>query len=96
MPPMVIGLVTASISIPEAHSLKDKRSVLRSLKDRILNKMNVSVAEVGKQDAWQYSELAFVTVAAEHDVVQSRMSDLSEILRANPRYVLVTLHTEFL
>ena len=96
MPPMVIGLVTASISIPEAQSLKDKRSVLRSLKDRILNKMNVSVAEVGKQDAWQYSELAFVTVAAEQDVVQSRMSDLSEILRSNPRYVLLTVHTELI
>ena len=96
MPPMVIGLVTASISIPEAQSLKDKRSVLRSLKDRILNKMNVSVAEVGKQDAWQYSEMAFVTVAAEQDVVQSRMSDLSEILRSNPRYVLLSLHTELI
>ena len=93
---MVIGLVTASISIPEAHSLKDKRSVLRSLKDRVLNKMNVSVAEVGKQDAWQFSDLAFVTVAAEASVVQSRMSEISEVLRSNPRYVLLTVHTEMI
>jgi len=93
---MVIGLVTASISIPEAHSLKDKRSVLRSLKDRVLNKMNVSVAEVGKQDAWQFSDLAFVTVAAEASVVQSRMSEISEFLRSNPRYVLLTVHTEMI
>jgi len=93
---MVIGVVTANISIPDAHSLKDKRSVVRSLKDRILHKMNVSVAEVGRQDAWQYAELAFVTVAANSTLVQSRISDLSRFLRGNPRYVLLDLHTEML
>ena len=93
---MIIGLVTATISIPESRSLKDKRSVLRSLKDRVLNKMNVSVAEVGRQDTWQFSELAFVTVAAESSIVQSRISDISSFLRSTPRFVLVDLHTEML
>jgi len=58
--------------------------------------MNVSVAEVGRQDAWQYAELAFVTVAANSTLVQSRISDLSRFLRGNPRYVLLDLHTEML
>ena len=93
---MVIGVVTASISIPEARSLKDKRSVLRSLKDRILNKMNVSVAEVGRQDAWQFSELAFVTVAATSEIVQTRLSELSEFLRSTPRYNVIDIHTEMI
>jgi uncharacterized protein YlxP (DUF503 family) len=93
---MIIGLVTASVSIPEAHSLKDKRSVLKSMKDRILNRKNVSVGEVGKQDSWQLAELAFVTVAADSTTVQSRISELSTVLRSNPRCVLLTLHTEFL
>jgi hypothetical protein len=93
---MVIGLVTASISIPEAQSLKDKRSVLRSLKDRVLNQMNVSVAEVGRQDSWQYSELAFVTVAAEAAIVESRMADISTFMRGTPRFVLLSIHNELL
>jgi len=93
---MVIGLVTASISIPEAQSLKDKRSVIRSLKDRVLNQMNVSVAEVGKQDTWQYSELAFVTVAAEASVVETRMADIGKFLRSTPRFVLLSVHTELI
>jgi uncharacterized protein len=93
---MVIGVVTASISIPESHSLKDKRSVLRSLKDRIRNTMNVSVAEVGKQDAWQFAELAFVTVAADSEPVQSRISELNKFLHSSPRFVLLNLHTELL
>ena len=93
---MIIGVLQATISIPHARSLKDKRSVLRSLKDRILNKMNVSVAEVGKQDLWQTSELAFVTVAAETAIVQKRLSELSEILRGSPIFVLTHIETEFL
>jgi uncharacterized protein YlxP (DUF503 family) len=93
---MVIGLVTAGISIPEARSLKDKRSVLRRLKDRALNKMNVSVAEVGRQDVWKSADLAFVTVAATSAVVQKRVSEISAYLRSDPRYVLVSLNTEML
>jgi uncharacterized protein len=93
---MVIGLVTARISIPEARSLKDKRQVLQSLKQRIISRMNVSAAEVGRQDAWQFSELAFVTVAADSEIVQSRLSDISRHLRSDPRYVLLDLHTELL
>ena len=93
---MRIGLVTACMSIPEARSLKDKRSVLRSLKDRMMNKMNVSVAEVGRQDEWKFCELAVVTVAAESKVVQSRISDGEKILRSNPRIVLTNISTEML
>ncbi len=93
---MVIGLVEASISIPEARSLKDKRSVIRSLKDRATNRMNVSVAEVGHQDLWQRAELAFVTVAAEKTVVEKRMAEIGSFLRSNPRYVLLDYTTQLL
>jgi hypothetical protein len=93
---MVIGIVSITISIPEARSLKDKRSVIRSLKDRIVQRMNVSVAEVGRQDEWRFSELAFVTVAANSTIVQSRVADISKAVRSDPRYVLVHLNTEML
>lgn len=93
---MTIGLMTVSISIPESHSLKDKRRVIKSLKDRILNRMNVSVAEVDKQDAWQYADLAFVTVAAEKMIVDQRLAELNTLLHADPRYVLLQIHTELL
>jgi uncharacterized protein len=93
---MRIGVVTASISIPEARSLKDKRQVLRSYKDRVLNKMNVSVAEVDRQDNWNFADLAFVTVAAESEVVQSRISDIDKSLHSDPRMVLLNLHTEMM
>lgn len=93
---MVIGVVQARLSIPDARSLKDKRRVLRSLKDRTLNRMNVSVAEVGHQDLWQTADLAFVTVGAEQAQVQKRISAISSMLQSDPRYVLIDLHTEML
>ncbi len=93
---MVIGLLQASISIPEARSLKDKRSVLRSLKDRIVARMNVSVAEIGKQDIWKSAEMAFVTVAAHTEPVEKRLAEIRNVLQSNPRFVLIDTVTQML
>ena len=93
---MIIGILKASISIPSARSLKDKRQVLRSLKDRILGKMNVSVAEIDHQDEWKYADLAFVTVAAESSIIQTRLADLSKLLHSDSRYVLLNIETQMI
>lgn len=93
---MVIGCLQARLSIPSAQSLKDKRMVLRSLKDRMLNKMNVSVAEVDYQDSWKSCLLAVVTVAAEKDVVERRLAEVSEFIRSNPELVLIDFRVEVL
>jgi uncharacterized protein YlxP (DUF503 family) len=93
---MVIGVVTARLHLPDSQSLKDKRHVIRSLKDRALSRMNVSVAEVGDQDKWQVAEMAFVTVGANSEIVQSRIADISKFVRADPRYVLLDLRTEMI
>jgi len=92
---MVIGLLQVTLSIPEARSLKDKRAVLRSLRDRCLSRMNISVAEIGDQDIWQSAQLAFVTVAAERTTAERRLSQVSELLERDPRHVLVSVHSEF-
>lgn len=91
---MVIGLLQAAISIPESRSLKDKRAVLRSLKDRVKNNMNVSVAEVAQHDLWQSAELAFVTVAAKGDVVDKRLAEIRTLLSSGSRIVVLDVRTE--
>ncbi len=93
---MVIGLLEAELSIPESRSLKDKRMVIRSLKDRLVARMNVSVAEVGRQDEWRRAEMAFVTVAARKEVAEKRIAEVRNFLELNPRHVLLDVHTEFL
>ena len=60
---MPIGLLTLEIHIPDARSLKDKRQVLRSLKDRLRSHFNVAVAELDHQDVWQRSVVGVVTMS---------------------------------
>lgn len=59
---MVVALLSVELFLPGAQSLKDKRMVLRRLKDR-LAKFNVAVAEVEHHNLWQRAGLALVTVS---------------------------------
>ena len=62
---MPIGLLTLEIHIPDARSLKDKRQVLRSLKDRLRGQFNVAVAELDHQETWQGSLVGVVSISAD-------------------------------
>ncbi len=62
---MPIGLLTLEIHISEAQSLKDKRQVLRSLKDRLRAHFNVAVAELEHQDLWQRSKIGVVSISGD-------------------------------
>ena len=74
---MQIGLLTLEIFIPEAHSLKEKRHVLRGLKDR-LRKFNISIAECGHQDLWQRSTLGVVSIASDRLVLEQSLNAVVE------------------
>ena len=75
---IVIALLTLDIHIPHAQSLKDKRMVVRSLKDRLRGKFNVSVSEVDHQDLWQRSQVAVVTVGAEEGFLHKVLEQAAE------------------
>ena len=62
-----IGALTLEVRIEDAHSLKDKRHVVRGLKDRLRHKFNVSVAEIGSQDVWQHAVIAVVAVSGDRE-----------------------------
>ncbi len=61
-----IGVLTLDLQIEHSHSLKDKRQVVRSLKDRLRSKFNVATAEIDHQDSWQRAVIAVVTVSGDH------------------------------
>jgi len=75
---ITIALLTLDIHIPHAHSLKDKRMILRSLKDRLRGKFNVSVSEVDHQDLWQRAQLSVVTVGSDETFLQKVLQEASE------------------
>lgn len=61
---MTVGLLTLEIQLPYAHSLKEKRMVVRRVKDRLRSKFNVAVAEVDHQELWQRAVLAVASVSS--------------------------------
>ena len=59
----VIGVLTLDIHVESSHSLKEKRHIVKGLKDRLRERFNVSVAEIDSLDSWQNSVVAAVTVS---------------------------------
>jgi len=74
---MNIGLLTLDIFLPDSHSLKEKRIVLRSLKDR-LRKFNVSIAECDHQDLWQRSTVGIVSISSDHGILEKTLNAVVE------------------
>jgi hypothetical protein len=64
-PMPVIGVLTLELLIEDSHSLKEKRSVVKGLKDRLRSRFNVAVAEIDGHDTWQRAVIAAVTVSRE-------------------------------
>ncbi len=92
---MVVGLLSVELHIPEARSLKDKRMVLRSVKDRV-RKFNVSIAEIEHQDLWQRAALGVVAIGSSNDVVDRELAAVvDEIERVEPGRITRT-EVEFL
>jgi uncharacterized protein YlxP (DUF503 family) len=60
-----IGVLTLELRLEHSHSLKEKRHVVQSLKERLRHKFNVAVAEIDHQDLWQRSVVAAVTVSSD-------------------------------
>jgi uncharacterized protein YlxP (DUF503 family) len=92
---MVVGLLTVEMHVPGARSLKEKRMVLRRVKDR-LKKFNVAVSEVEYQDLWQRAALAIVTVGTDQSFADRELSAAcDEIERVEPGLITRT-EIEFL
>lgn len=70
---MPVGLLTLELHIAEAQSLKDKRQVLRSLKERLRGHFNVAIAELDHQDTWQRSVVGVVTLSNEERYVEEAL-----------------------
>lgn len=92
---MVVGLLTVELHFPGAHSLKEKRMVLRGVKDRV-RKFNISVAEVDHHDLWQRATLGIVTIATTQAQADRELAAVAgEIERVEPGLITRT-DVEFL
>jgi uncharacterized protein YlxP (DUF503 family) len=93
---MVIGILQLELSIQDAMSLKDKRRVVKSLKDRLANSNNVSVAEVGALDEHRRSILGLAMVGNEKSYVEGALSKLVDFVRSVGNVNLVDYQIEIM
>ena len=70
---MMVGLLTLELHIPQAQSLKDKRQIVRSLKDKLRGHFNVAVSELEYHDTWQRSVIGIVTLSNEQQHVEESL-----------------------
>jgi len=70
------------LHLPACQSLKDKRAILKSLKDRLHNRFNVSVAETAHQDLWQRAELAASVVSNERRHAENVLREVDQMIAA--------------
>jgi uncharacterized protein YlxP (DUF503 family) len=80
---MFIGSLNLKLFIPTAHSLKEKRSVVKSVLQRLRNEFNVSTAEVGQQDLWQIAHIGVVCVSSDGSYAEEQLNAVVEWIYDN-------------
>jgi uncharacterized protein len=93
---MVVGLCTVELFISGSQSLKDKRQVLHSLKDRLRGKFNISIAEVDGQDLWQRAVLGMACVANDGSYVSQVLEQAMNVIKSMPAVEIVRTQLELL
>jgi uncharacterized protein len=77
---MPIAKLTVEISIPHAQSIKDRRQVLRSLKDKLRHGFNVSIAELDDASLWNRATLGMVAISSSSAYLAGQMQELDDAL----------------
>ncbi len=91
---MVVGVMTWQLSLPGCSSLKEKRTVVRSLKDRLSHRFNVSVAETGQQDVLTRAELSVALVATDGRFATEVLDKADRLVTGYGRAIVVGVHRE--
>ena len=93
---MLVGTLKIELFLPETFSLKEKRFILKSLKTRIQNKFNVSIAEVDFHDQWQHGCLGIASVSNDRRFLDSTLSNVMNMVSKESRIEIMDHVTEIL
>ncbi|MBI4435955.1 MAG: DUF503 domain-containing protein [Candidatus Omnitrophica bacterium] len=93
---MIVGILQIELRLHESHSLKEKRMVLKGLKDRLHERFNVSVSEIDHQDAWQRALIGIATIGTDKVYVNGLLSKVLDWVTAHRAVELVSSQMEML
>ena len=92
---MTVGVLILDVIIPASASLKEKRLVIKSLKERVKKKFNVSVAETGFQDKWQRSEIGIAVISNSPAHAEESLNNVFHFLDVADQYEIVAYNFEY-
>lgn len=93
---MIIGICTCEIYIFNANSLKSKRSVVKSIIEKSKNRFNISIAEVGENDKWQKSIVAFSTISNDQRLVEETIEKVINFFDSYSEIEIISIKREIL
>ena len=92
---MIVGVLKAELYLPGCSSLKEKRMIVKSLKDRISRKFNVSVAEIDYLDKWQRALLGFAAVSNSKAHTDEVLQKIFQLLDKNLNFEIIKYKFEY-
>lgn len=93
---MILGICTCEIFIFNANSLKSKRSVIKSIINKSKNRFNISIAEVGENDKWQKSVIAFSTISNDKKIVEESMEKVIDFFDSYSEIEILNITREII
>ena len=93
---MVVGLCVVELLLPGSRSLKDKRLLIKGIKDRLRARFNLSLAEVDFQNLWQRAKIGMVSIASSKDVLHTTINKAIEIIENNTQCEIIDCQVEYL
>lgn len=90
---MVIGVGVITLHLPNAHSLKEKRSVIKSVTARLHHEFNISCSEVDHQDVWQSAELGLAVITNDSAHAHQVLENAVRWVENNRLDIIVMEHT---
>lgn len=93
---MPVGVCYIRFQIHGSASLKDKRKVVKSIKDRLKTRYNISIAETGDQDRWQVAELGIACISNDRSYLDGLMAAVIRQIQADGRVFVSDISTEIL
>jgi uncharacterized protein YlxP (DUF503 family) len=92
---VTVGVLIIDIMIQSSTSLKEKRIVLNSVRDKLKHKFNVSVAELDYQDKWQRSQIGIATIGNEYSHVESSLQKIFRYLDQSDDYEIINYQYDY-
>jgi len=93
---MLLGICTVNLYFPDSHSLKDKRSILKSLKLRIRNNFNVSVSEIDNYELWKNTTLGIACIGNDKKYLGNVISESIKLIENQNKLQLINFKTTIL